>query len=63
MTTSKVVDKNDLTAYERWELPLVSGPGLSSTAAELESIQKEAYKEGFAMGQKNGFEAKKQLMP
>ena len=60
MTTSKILDKNDLTAYERWELPLVSGSGLSSTAAELESIQKEAYKEGFAMGQKNGFEAKKQ---
>lgn len=60
MTTSKILDKNDLTAYERWELPLVSGTGLSSTAAELESIQKEAYKEGFAMGQKNGFEAKKQ---
>lgn len=60
MTTSKILDKNYLTAYERWELPLVSGSGPSSTAAELESIQKEAYKEGFAMGQKNGFEAKKQ---
>ena len=60
MTTSKILDKNDLTAYERWELPQVSGTGLSSTAAELESIQKQAYKEAFAMGKKNGFEAKNQ---
>lgn len=60
MTISKVIESGDLTAYERWELPLVNGPTVSSTAAELESIQKEAYNEGFALGQKEGFEQKKQ---
>ena len=58
MTTSKVLDNSDLTAYERWELPLVNGPKVSS-AAELESIQEEAYKEGYASGQKKGYEEKK----
>lgn len=61
MTTSKVKVKDNLTAYERWELPLVNGPVISS-AAELESIQQQAYKEGFALGQKEGFEQTKQLM-
>ena len=62
MTTSKVLDSGDLTAYERWELPLVNGKVVSSvaTAKELESIQKQAYDEGFALGQKEGFEQKKQ---
>ena len=61
MTTSKITVKDDLTAYERWELPLVNGPVISS-AAELESIQQQAYKEGFTLGQKEGFEQTKQLM-
>lgn len=62
MTTSKVLVSDDLTAYERWELPLVSGPVVSATptAEELVSIQKEAYNEGFALGQKEGQEHKKQ---
>lgn len=62
MTTSKVLDADDLTAYERWELPLVNGTVVSSasTAKELESIQKQAYDEGFALGKKEGFEQKKQ---
>ena len=55
MTTSKIADAEDLTAYERWELPLVEGSGSSiATAKELESIQKQAYQEGFASGQKEG---------
>ena len=62
MTTSKVLDSGDLTAYERWELPQVNGTVVSSaaTAKELESIQKQAYDEGFAFGQKEGFDQKKQ---
>ena len=63
MTTSKILESNDLTAYERWELPLVNGTNVSSsapTAEELESIQKQAYEEGFAQGLKNGTEHKKQ---
>jgi len=62
MTTSKIVGKNDSTDFERWELPRVSGPVVSSkvTAEELESIQKQAYNEGFALGQKEGLQHKKQ---
>ncbi|MCK5386051.1 MAG: flagellar assembly protein FliH [Gammaproteobacteria bacterium] len=60
MITSKTIESDDLTAYERWELPLVNGPGASATAEELQTIQKQAYDEGFALGQKEGFEQKKQ---
>ncbi len=59
MTISKASDSEDLTAYERWELPHVSGKTVSSTAKELETIQKQAYDEGFALGQKEGFETTK----
>lgn len=62
MTTSKVVVSDDITAYERWELPLVNEPSVSTavaTAQELETIQQQAYDEGFALGQKQGFEQKK----
>ena len=62
MTTSKVIVSDDLTAYERWELPLVNGEAESSsnaTAKELETIQQQAaYEEGFARGQKEGHEQK-----
>lgn len=60
MTTSKVLENDDLTAYERWELPLVHGANITSasTAKELESIQKQAYEEGFAQGQKDGLKHK-----
>jgi len=60
MTISKTVKPDDLTAYERWELPQVKDPDASSTAEELQTIQKQAYDEGFAFGQKEGFEQKKQ---
>lgn len=57
MTTSKVVDQSKLTAYERWELPVMNGKTVSSatTAKELESIQKQAYDESFAQGKKDGY--------
>ena len=63
MTTSKVIVSDDLTAYERWELPVVSGKTASSSAAtakELETIQQQAYEEGFVLGQKEGHEQKLQ---
>ena len=62
MIMSKVVSPSDMSAYERWELPLVNEPLKTSpvvTAQELESIQQQAYKEGFAQGQKEGFEQTK----
>lgn len=62
MTTSKITVKDDLTAYERWELPLVTGNLSASTVNELESIQKQAYNEGFELGQREGLEQTKQLM-
>ncbi|MCW8899758.1 MAG: flagellar assembly protein FliH, partial [Gammaproteobacteria bacterium] len=58
MTTSKIANTDDVSAYERWELPLVNGTKVSS-AAELESIQEAAYKEGYASGQNKGYEEKK----
>lgn len=53
---------DELTAYKRWELPLVNEPAAPPpvTAEELESIQKQAYNEGFALGQKEGHEKKEQ---
>lgn len=56
MTTSKVVESDESGDFERWELPRVNGPVVSSkaTAEELESIQKQAYNEGFALGQREG---------
>jgi flagellar assembly protein FliH len=53
----RVIPKNDLSAYERWELPAVEGSigGVSvTTAKQLEAIQKQAYDEGFARGQRDG---------
>ncbi|GMR15902.1 MAG: hypothetical protein BMS9Abin31_0198 [Gammaproteobacteria bacterium] len=60
MTTSKATGTEAITDYERWQLPRVDGPMVSSTAKELESIQEQAYNEGFALGQQEGFEQKKQ---
>ena len=59
MTTSKMIESNNV---ERWELPRVNGPVVSSkaTVEELESIQKQAYNEGFALGQREGLQHKKQ---
>lgn len=62
MTTSNTVIPDDSTdAYERWELPLVNDPSAAKavTAGKLESIQKQAYKEGFELGKKEAYEEKK----
>lgn len=63
MTMSKVVTGDDMSAYERWELPLVNERASESshiaTAQELETIQQQAYNEGFAQGKKEGYEQTK----
>lgn len=61
MTMSKSTSTDNLTTYERWELPLVddSAKPAPATAEALENIQKQAYNEGFALGQKEGFEKTK----
>ena len=59
MTTSKVQEQEGSSNYQRWELPRVSGPTVSvATANELETIQKQAYNEAFALGQKEGYDQK-----
>ena len=61
MTTSSTISPDELTAYERWELPLVHEPDAPKqiTAEELEDIQNQAYKEGFELGKKEAYEEKK----
>ncbi len=59
MTTSKIIESDDITSYERWQLPRVNGARIFSSAAdELDDIQKKAYDEGFSLGQKEGYEQK-----
>lgn len=58
---SKVID-GKMSAYERWELPVVEGRGVFNslkpmTAEKLEAIHKEAHKEGFEQGYREGIEA------
>jgi flagellar assembly protein FliH len=53
----RVISADSLSAYERWELPVVDGTSLRSsglTAQQLETLQKQAYDEGFAQGQRDG---------
>lgn len=67
---SKVISAEELTAFERWELPQVgagaaragadaavdTNPNLL-TAAQIEELQKQAYQEGFEQGRKDGLAA------
>ncbi len=65
MTDKEVIPTEQLTAYERWELPSL-GEGNSSrrprneprlrlpTAQELEAVRKAAFDEGFASGREEG---------
>lgn len=71
--SKKRVLAEDLSAYERWELPAFAGGtenqksvGLQTskkradklpTAGELEKIRKAAYDEGFAEGKRDGFKS------
>ena len=61
-TTSKVIVSDELTAYERWELPVVNGQRTSQsrvTAKELESLHKQAFDEGIALGKEQAYTEKK----
>lgn len=58
---SKVID-GKMSAYERWELPVVEGRDAFNslrpmTADKLDAIHKEAQKEGFEQGYKEGIDA------
>jgi len=71
MSSSKVISSDSLPAYERWELPEVQGPGVRRarveemdasavkplTAEQLEQIRREAQREGFETGRKEGLAA------
>ena len=53
MSTSKPVPDKDVSAYERWEAPVVDAES-PITAAEAESIHKQAWEEGYAQGHAEG---------
>lgn len=60
MSSSKVIEKGELSAYQRWELPAVEGqlgsPPLV-TARQLELVAKKAHDDGFAQGRREGYAA------
>lgn len=71
MSSSKLIRKEQLTAFERWELPNMDEadpePRVEDveeeagfepiTAEQIEAIQQEAYREGFEQGHGEGFKA------
>lgn len=55
--SSKSIPKEQLSAYQRWELSAFDKPqeGVKlPTADEIQHIQQQAYQEGFAAGMKDG---------
>ena len=73
MSTSKLITKESLTAYERWELPTVGEPmrprseeiGAEAlhnmvTAEKLEEIRKDAHRDGFEQGRREGLQSGQQ---
>ncbi|MBU6949880.1 flagellar assembly protein FliH [Hahella sp. HN01] len=57
----ETIPKEKLTAYERWELPVMGEqqetPKIKPpTAAELENIRQSAYQEGLEQGKEEGFQ-------
>lgn len=54
--SSKPISKDQLTAYQRWEMASFDpGSGVKlPTADEISRIQQQAYQEGFAAGMKDG---------
>ena len=55
--SSKSIPKEQLSAYQRWELSAFDQPGAGvklPTADEIQRIQQQAYQEGFAAGMKDG---------
>lgn len=62
---SKVIPRNDRSAFERWELPAVqgnrlpAGPGGVVTVEGVETVQQQAHEEGYAKGYGEGLAAGK----
>lgn len=57
MSSNKTIPKEQLSAYQRWELNTFDQPsdGVKlPTANEIQRIQQQAYQEGFAAGMKDG---------
>jgi flagellar assembly protein FliH len=55
-----LLQKEDITDFERWETPAVSGDapaGQLRTVAQLEALEQQAYDEGFARGRAEGLKA------
>jgi flagellar assembly protein FliH len=64
---SKVVTPEQTGDYERWELPEVDDPTVGHysrllTAGQIETIQKQAYDEGFNQGKQEGYKAGQTLV-
>lgn len=62
MTMSKGISADQLTAYEKWELPVVQdeisdAEAKRLSASQAESIRQAAYDEGFTEGKKDGLAA------
>ncbi|MFK5913925.1 MAG: FliH/SctL family protein [Woeseiaceae bacterium] len=49
-TTSNLSKSDSPIAYEKWELPFIGEQKAKVTAKELETIQEQAFKEGFTQG-------------
>jgi len=58
----RVISGEDAIAYQEWQAPYVQGPITNQsdsspkppTAKEMQSLQREAYDEGFGLGRKEG---------
>ncbi|MBU6459471.1 MAG: hypothetical protein KGQ58_01125 [Proteobacteria bacterium] len=66
MSESKIIPKETLSAYERWEMAAMDAPAAGSpvsltTANEVEHIQELARQEGYAAGMNEVNEKAKQL--
>ena len=64
---SKVVTPEQTGDYERWELPDVDDPTAGHysrllTAGQIETIQKQAYDEGFNQGKQEGYKVGQTLV-
>lgn len=63
MAESKIIPKELLTAYQRWELDSLQDAGPKPgelqlpTAEDIEQIQQQAWNEGFATGKEEGYQA------
>jgi flagellar assembly protein FliH len=63
MSESKIIPKEQLTAYQRWELESLhdSAPKQAElqlpTADEIQQIQQQAWNEGFSTGKAEGYQA------